>query len=138
MTDQTKGEIIFAIIIGSLLLLFFVPPTWIAFKNTKFRTSLRFLFSFTVVPLFMVLMTINYFYIADHFPSLVDLFNSIPEGRKSGKSASMLAFLLTCPVAVLGCYLWYKLLEIINRKIVAKQDTIRSNEEGAPDQKAVR
>jgi len=128
MTDQAKGEIIFAIIIGSLLLLFFVPPTWIAFKNTKFRMSLRVLFSFTVVPLFMVLMTMNYFYVADHFSSLVDLFNAIPDGRKSGKSASMLAFLLTCPAAVLGCYLWYKLLEIINRKIEAKPEIMRSNQ----------
>jgi hypothetical protein len=138
MTDQAKGEIIFAIIIGSLLLLFFVPPTWIAFRNTKFRMPIRVLFSFTVVPLFMVLMAINYFYVADHFPSLVDLFNSLPDGRKSGKSASMLAFLLTCPIAVLGCYLWYKLLEFINRKIEMKADTTQSNHGDAPDSKAVR
>lgn len=138
MTDQAKGEIIFAIIIGSLLLLFFVPPTWIAFRNTKFRMPLRVLFSFTIVPLFMVLMTMNYFYVADHFSSLVDLFNSIPEGSKSGKSASMLAFLLTCPLAVLGCYLWYKLLELLNRKIETGMDSTQSNKEDAPDPKAVR
>jgi hypothetical protein len=138
MTDQAKGEIVFAIIIGSLLLLFFLPPTWIAFRNTKFRMLLRILFSFTVVPLFMVLMTMNYFYVADHFPSLVDLFNSIPEGRKSDKSAAVLAFLLTCPIAVLGCYLWYKLLEFINRKIEGKPETAQSNQEDAPNRKTVR
>ena len=89
--------------------------------------ALRVLFSFTVAPLFMALMTMNYFYVADHFPSLVDFFNSIPEGKKSGKSAAMLAFLLTCPIAVLGCYLWYKLLESINRKIEGRPETAQSN-----------
>lgn len=115
MTDQLAGEMFFAAIIGLLLFLFFVPTTWIAYRNAKFWMPLRILFSFTVVPLFMALMTINYFFVADHFPWLVNLFDSIP--GKSGKPASMLAFLITCPLAVLGCYVWYKSLEFVNSKI---------------------
>jgi len=138
MTEKSKFEIAIAILMGIFFLLFYVAPSWIAFRNTKFRMSLRVLFSFTAAPLFLVLMTINYFYIADHFPSLVDLFNSIHNGRKSGKPESVLAFFITCPLAVLGCYIWYKFLEFINKKIKAEPDKIRSNHGDSPDIKNIR
>ncbi len=125
MIDQDK--IIISTIIGGLLLLFFVPPSWIAYRNTKFRLPLRILFSLTVVPLFFVLMAINYFFVADHFPALVDTWQSVTAGgNKSGKSASILAFFLTCPLSVAGCYCWYKFLNFINQKIYP-EDTSQSN-----------
>jgi hypothetical protein len=104
-------------IAGVLLFIFYVPPTWIAYRNTQFCMSLRVIFSITIVPLFFILMIKNYWIVADHFPGLVDLFNSVPDSRKSGKPASILAFFITCPLAVLGCYCWFKLLKFIDSKL---------------------
>ncbi len=109
-------DIIGFAIFGILLFIFYVPPTWIIFRNTKFIIPLRIIFSISIVPLFFVLMIKNYWFVADHFPGLVDQFNSVPEAKKSGRPASILAFLLTCPLPVLGCYCWFKLLSFLNSK----------------------
>lgn len=115
-------DIIGVIIVGILLFIFYVPPTWIIFRNTRFITPLRIIFSISIVPLFFVLMIKNYWVVSDHFPKLVDQFNSVPDAAKSGRPATILAFLLTCPLPVLGCYFWYKLISLINSKVSNNRD----------------
>ena len=103
---------VFYVIVGAVI---FVPPTVIAFRNTRFSMPLRILFSFTVVPLFAALMAANYFFVADYFPGLVEHFQSIPERAEPTTSEVIFAFVLTCPLAVAGCALWYYVLKYIDR-----------------------
>lgn len=102
----------FYAIIGAIL---FVPPTVIAFRNTRFCMPLRILFAVTVVPIFAALMAANYFFIADYFPGLVEQFQSVPEEAETTTYEVILAFVLTCPLAVAGCALWYFVLKYIDR-----------------------
>lgn len=100
------------VIVGTVI---FVPPTVIAFRNTRFCMPLRILFSVTVVPLFAMLMAANYLFIADYFPALIERFHSLPEGNEPTTYEMIFAFVLTCPLAVAGCVLWYYVLKYMDR-----------------------
>lgn len=115
-------DIIGVTIVGILLFIFYVPPTWIIFRNTRFITPLRIIFSISIVPLFFILMVKNYWFVSDHIPDLVDQFNAVPDSMKSGRSATILAALLTCPLPVLGGYCWFKLLSFVNSKVSTNKD----------------
>jgi hypothetical protein len=68
-------------------------------------------------------MAKNYFWIADHFPKLVELYGSVAQQTKKG--GSTMAFLLTCPLSFFGCYVWYKAHDIIDKKLFsASQQSI--------------
>ncbi len=110
-----SGEIVGYFVGGTLLFIFFVPTTWIVYRNLNFRIPLRLTFSLTVVPLFIFLMAKNYFWISDHFPKLVELYGSV--AQKSNKEGSIIAFILTCPLSFFGCYVWYKAHDIIDKKL---------------------
>lgn len=110
-----SGAIIEFFIFGTLLFIFFVPTSWIVYRNLNFRIPLRLTYSLTVVPLFIFLMAKNYFWIADHFPKLVELYGSVAQQTKKG--GSIMAFLLTCPLSFFGCYVWYKVHDIIDKKL---------------------
>ena len=111
-TMQGNDATLLYVIVGTVI---FVPPAVIAFRNTRFCPVLRILFSVTVAPLFAALMAANYFVFADHFPGLVEHFQSIPEGAEPTTSEVIFAFMLTCPLAVAGCVLWYYLLKYVDR-----------------------
>ena len=124
------GEIVGFFVVGTLLFIFFVPTSWIAYRNLNFRIPLRLTFSLTVVPLFIFLMAKNYFWISDHFPKLVELYGSV--AQKSNKGGSIIAFILTCPLSLFGCYVWYKVHDIIDNKLfsVSQQPIpIKQNDE---------
>ena len=104
--------------LSPLLFIIFIPITWIAYRNAPFKTALRVTFSFSIVPLAIFLMFENYSFFADHLPTLFGTFTTISKAGGSIKGVSVLAALITCPLAVLGCYLWYKLHYFIDRKIL--------------------
>ena len=110
------SDVIGWFIIGILLFIFYIPPSLIVYRNTAFKLPLRVVFSATIVPLFFLLMLKNYFFVADHMPKVAQAYDSLSSSTKPGKPATMLAFLLTCPFPVFGCYCWYKLLTFCNYK----------------------
>jgi hypothetical protein len=118
MTEDQK--ILYVIGIGFLLIIY-TPPTVIAYRNTKFRLPVRVLFSFSVVPLFMALMAVNYWLVAKYAPALLDLWQSIPENRQARKPASIIAVLITCPVSVAGCYVWFQVLKFIDVRLLGNR-----------------
>lgn len=113
MTEDQK--VLYGIGIGiGFLLIIYAPPTVIAYRNTKFRLPVRVLFSFSVVPLFIALMAVNYWLVVKYAPALLDLWQSIPENKQTTKPASIFAILITCPVSVAGCYVWFQFLKFID------------------------
>lgn len=126
-----QGAIVGTFVIGVLLFIFFVPTSWIIYRNTNFRMPLKLTFSLSVVPLFIFLMTKNYFFIADHFPRIIDLYSSIPDAQKSRQGGLIITFILTCPLSFFGCYIWYKILYLLDKRIYGKHlpETIKQNNE---------
>ena len=125
--DHMEDSIVMGFVGCTLLFIFFIPTSWIVYRNLDFRIPLKFTYSLTVVPLFIFLMAKNYFWIADHFPKLVELYGSV--AQKSNKGGSIIAFLLTCPLSLFGCYVWYKIHDIINKKLFsATQQKIPTNQ----------
>ena len=113
MTDDQHIKILLCFLIVFSLIIY-AAPTVIAYRNTKFGLPLRFLFSFSVVPLFIALMAVNYWLVATYAPALLDIWQSIPENRQASKPALIIAVLITCPVSVAGCYVWFQLLKFID------------------------
>ncbi len=111
---MTQDQKILCVIGVGFLLIIYAPPTIIAYRNTKFRLPLRILFSFSVVPLFIALMAVNYWLVVRYAPALLDFWQSIPGSRLGTKPASIIAVLITCPVSVVGCYVWFQFLKFID------------------------
>jgi hypothetical protein len=122
MEQEVANKLVAVMVVSPFLFIFYVPITWIAYRNAPFRTPLRITFSLAVVPLFIFLMYHNYSFVSDYFPRVVGSFEAVSAARPSGKGTSMLAALITCPLAAFGCFLWYKIHYFLDRKILGGKE----------------
>ena len=119
--DSPEG-LAFLVAILPVFILIYAPITWIAYRNALFHYILRWLYSLTVLPVAFIAMVVNYKIVADYFPTLLNLFDSIPASGKSSKPAALIAFFITCPLAVVVAILWYKIFFFLNKCLKPKHD----------------
>jgi hypothetical protein len=102
------------IVIGLLCLLFYIPPSVIIFRNIRFVQPLKAIYSFSAVPVFIIFMFLNIYFTMKWFPQL---FDNILASDSPSRSTAMQAALVSCPLAALVSFLYYRFFSIINQTI---------------------
>jgi hypothetical protein len=118
MYSHDMGE---KVAIAIFLLLFIFGPIfalagWILFRNVALTGARRLAFAISAGPLFFALMFVNLWLVSRWLPSLLEEAEAHrhdgPLGHEDGVPAS---FLVSAPLALLGCYLWYRLLKLFEK-----------------------
>lgn len=99
---------------------FYVPPSIIIYKNIEFEEPIAFVFSFSVVPLFIYFMFKNIIFSLDYLPGLTNvIFEDSLGGSSKGKA--IVAFLVSCPLPVAITFLYYTLAHLLNKRLVERE-----------------
>ncbi len=96
------------LVIAVFFIPLYIPVTWIFWRNVSLSGFWKALFCLTIFPLFFVLMVFNFFLTDLYAPWLFDLFRAT-QGRFFRLEA-LIAFVISCPVAVGLSLVWYKLI----------------------------
>jgi hypothetical protein len=113
-------------LIGALILaVIYAVPTLIIFRNIKLHGFLKHLFSFTLTPLFVVLMCLNIVLTYKFVPGLFHWFQKLGALSRPadvsfllrhiyfygfGSLFMVVVFLIACSISIPLCYGWYRLL----------------------------
>ncbi len=103
------------IFIGALCFIFYVPPTVIIFRNINFIGPIRAFYSLTVVPIFIIFMFINIYFSMQWFPQL---FETVAASNGASRGDAMLAAIISCPLAVLVSFLYFKFFTVLNQMML--------------------
>jgi hypothetical protein len=90
---------------GVLFIPLYIPVTWIFWRNVSLSGIWKPLFCLTILPVFLVLMVFNIWLTYRYAPWLFDHLDS-----SEGRLQALIAFVISCPVAVGLSFVWYKLI----------------------------
>lgn len=105
------GDILIMAFLIAALIFIIVAPSYIVFRNIPLKGFPKYLYSFSVVPLFIILMVVNFRLLSKGFPSFTDW--SLGIATKAQKPPMPIAIILTMPVPIAGLYVFYKILHFI-------------------------
>lgn len=96
------------LVMGVFLIVLYIPVTWIFWRNVSLSGFWKALFCLTIVPLFFVGMVFNFFLTDLYAPWLIDVFRATQ--ARSVRLEALIAFVISCPVAIGLSLVWYKLI----------------------------
>ena len=90
--------------------LVYVPATWILFRNIPLQGWLRWTYSLLAVPVFFFVMLLTVAGLEAVVPALIEWVKNPTILRRIGLPGieAFIAFLITSPVALCVCWLWYR------------------------------
>jgi hypothetical protein len=99
----------------------YIFPMWIFFRNAKLHGFLKYLFSITIVPLFLSLLGANVVISYKFFPRLFDWYDKLgpPHLFRSPEDFLFLplVFLISCSISIPLCIGWYLLLRTVDNRL---------------------
>jgi hypothetical protein len=100
-------------------------------KNNKIlrkiaRLSCGLFFAVTCFIGFVALMFVNLSISEKFFPGVANAASH----SGTGKRAAMFAFIISCPIPVAVCYVWYRLFSWIDKKLASETETPREDHTG--------
>jgi hypothetical protein len=93
--------------------LIYYLPTWIMLREVELTGWLRYFFAFTIVPLFMFLLVLTIAFAFGAIPRIAGVFRAVSETTYS--RGGMLVAVPLCLVSAAACWLWYRLLLMLQR-----------------------
>jgi hypothetical protein len=99
------------VVIILIVLTIYISLSLIGARVVKFHWLLRYLFGFTILPLFFFLMFMNYRVLELAFPDNFDFFNRI---------RSISQPFIVCTIPALLCYFYYLALVYLNKLLPQK------------------
>jgi hypothetical protein len=103
-----------------LIALVYGLPTFIALENVEFQPMPKYLFSLTVVPLFIVVLYINLVIIQQIAPSLIPDIMNLPD-TPARRPKSLLELIISMPVPSLICWVWYQFIKSLNYRLCGQE-----------------
>jgi hypothetical protein len=105
-----------SLILVALFLVIYVPITYIMLRNVTFHALLKYVFCFSVVPIFAVLLVVSIWFTNEYLPWLAALHDPAREyGGVRGEA--IWAFASLIPIPALGSWLWYVLIRLLNNTL---------------------
>ncbi len=98
-------------IIAFLVVLVYIPGTWVMFRCIKLRGWVKVLFCLTIVPVFTIFMLFNMWVSNKLLPGIFRFVDSLVDmGMSEGglRGAVFWAFLFSTPIAIGLSYAWYR------------------------------
>ncbi len=98
----------------------YVPVAAIALGSAKLRGFLRYFFSLTAIPVFLVMLVCSIFLISGEFPSFYESYNEAM--ASGGGRRGMWWGILAVAPAAMAFWLWYRVLKIVDDAIYGSKD----------------
>ena len=117
-------------IIYAFLLLIAYVPIFIMSRYLPLRAGFKLFFGLTTPILFISLMLINIWLADKLFPHLLDLIKEVSGwSTRSHRLASEVAFLISCPIALIGTYFYYHLIKHYGKIVdpISRSNSIKRN-----------
>ena len=106
-----------------LLVSIFVIPYLITFfvfwRNIKLTQPWKALFCATIFPVFIIALPLNIWITDEYMPWLWQIFIDAQQEDHLSKQESELAFLVSCPIALIIGFVWYLLFKGLNKQLPA-------------------
>lgn len=94
----------------------YVPVTAIALNSARFQGFLRYFFSLTAIPVFVVMLLCSIYLISGEFPSYYESYNRATASGGGPRRGMWWGILAIVPAAI-AFWLWYRLLRLIDKAI---------------------
>jgi len=94
-----------AIFILGIVLVIYLPPTVIFWRNVKLSQPWKAIFSLSIGPLFIVAMGFNIVFASKYAGWLLDY---------TSANAKVSGIIASCPIALLICFAWYRLVRTLD------------------------
>ena len=104
------------IMLGALFLPIYLTVAFIAWRNIKFSTPFKLLFSISAVPLFIVAMVLNIWLVSSYTPGLLRALEW-SKNLDYRLFEAFFTFLVAVPIPVVIIWCWYRLIQSLDRTL---------------------
>jgi len=110
-----SGAVVYALFL-ILHVFCYVPVTAIALNAARLHGLLRYFFSLTAIPVFVVMLLCSIYLISGEFPSYYESYNRAVASGGGSRRGMWWGILAVVPAAI-AFWLWYRLLRIADQAI---------------------